>query len=844
MSIIRRLALFALLLLSIGLMLMPESSPTPAFARLPNLPQSQVRLIDAAGTRSSGVYLGHGLILTAWQNVAGERYLWDVAAEKAPALRHQLPFYIHDDYADPAEYALGLWLCVWEGAYRVSAVAYNSTCIAYNLAEGMRVTHSISEQQVGVEQLLIADRAKGIALLKVNDVELADTFPELESAPLDVYHLAPRQMFYSGTLGSQGQPLTIRRPQLMTQPLHGDFDGSAQQTWVVAVQNQSGPRLGAYTRIGQPYFSQRGGVIGLVWAMDAETEQDFLTPTTHWYHQLWQINEQLQDDALATVLASALLPEAIRGKTSIGDPFALELGNSGYDIQHYDLNLQIDPTMPYLEGRATITVKATYHHLSVMSLDLRGMSVHAVKVGGQPTSFDVQARKLVIYLPTPVGFGTVFDVVIDYSGEPAQTSTPYSRVFNVGLTYMDDPPRLAFANQPDGASTWYPCNDHPLDRATYTFHLTVPPSYTGVANGIPVEVIENGDETLIFGWRMDRPMATNLAVVAVADYRVIEEVIESGITVRHYAYNGTEAKVAEVLSSTGLIFEYMETLFGSYPFEAYGYVVTPMPSGAIETQTMVMMPRSIVQSDGEEALFTLVAHELAHHWYGNLVTLQSWRDIWLNEGMATYAEWLALELRYGPERPLQQRFIQERGIGTNYRQTPLAYPLPHEMYGNDSYTKGAWVMHMLRIQLGDDVFFELMQTWATLYTEQAVTTNDFFRLAEQISNRDLTRFRRQWLETSGIPEYMLLWVTTEDGIQIKSCNQRDVAYEFVVPLQIVGETEDDHIDVNFRVSDDAILAIDLDFSPTELIIDPDQAVLATLTPHYTDGMPSCLLTLP
>lgn len=818
----------------------PGSVQAPAFASPAPIPHATVTLVDVLGGESAGVYLGHGLILTSWQNVAGEKYLWDVATNTAPALRFQLPRYLGN--GRPDEWAITASLCPTKtGWMPTQQPKAGQGCVPYDLANGMQVSSVDRQHTLAIQGLVYADRESDIALLAV-DLTIESTFINLESAPLDAYSLVPEQRLF--TLDSAGTGLTTAishyRPEKMIQPLHGSFESSAQRTAVVHLQNATQER----SLIGTPYYSERGGVVGLVWAVSNLQGGDYLSPTMAWYHSLWSANETIQSSALAAVLTQALLPNNVAGKPTLGDSFSPELGNSGYDVQHYQLDLFIDPETRYLEGTATLTVRATYHHLATLYLDLRGMEVGRVTVDGVDTTYKVLKRKLGIQLPIPIDYGGIFEVVITYRGHPASTNTPYGVFFTVGLEYTENPARLSFANQPDGANTWFPCNDHPIDRATYAFNLTVPESYVAVANGVPVGSSSDAATQLSrFEWVMDAPTATSLVVVAVADYSLVEGMTSSGVFVRNYMYQGTEEKVSSVLASTDLAFTYLEALFGPYPFDTYGHVVTPMANGAIETQTMVTMPRSIVQAESEEAMYTLVVHELAHHWFGNTVTLESWQDIWLNEGFATYAEWLALEMRYGNERPLRQRTIQERAIGAAQRTTPLAFPTPRDMFGTDSYVKGAWVLHMLRQQLGDDVFFGLLRAWVETYPLEPVNTLDFFRFTEQFADRDLTRFRRQWLEKVGIPSYNLLWTQTPEGIILRACNLRGVSYEFDVPIVITGTQENETMTINFHLMDDADQSIDLTYTPSEMVIDPQQQVLGLLSAQYTDGTPSCLLML-
>lgn len=830
-------------------------TPSPAFAVLSGtpIPKAQVYLLDTTNTQSIGVYLGEGIILTSWQNITSEQQFWNIRAEQAPPLRHQLAWYLNDGEDQSPELAIHLMMCPAEDGYEISPSAspdLHTDCLPYNLADGMRVVSEDRELEVSIESLLYASRELDIAILTVNPDVLSTTFPSLESARLDAYPLTDEQVLRSLSSGHINfiprHVVVSSAPNWLHNPLHGAFDGSAQLSNVVSIRNVM-MRQSARLSKGQPYFSADGSVAGLYWGTNQQglggQATDFMNPTAIWYQTLWSVQEQLDHAGLRTVLENALLPVEVIGEPSIGDRFAPELGNMGYDALHYTLDLAIDPTIPSISGTVTLQAKATYHHLAQISLDLRNMDVMSVSVDGEIVDFQVEARKLVIQLPSPFDYGTIFEVVITYNGDPQPTDTPYGRTFTVGLEYSDDPPRLAFINQPDGANTWFPCNDHPADLATYDFHITVPDGYQAVANGIPSEPTANADNSSTFHWRMDQPMQTALVLVAVADYVLIENELPNGVIVRDYAYDGTEEKVADVLSSTGLAFEYLETFFGEYPYDSYGHVVTPMSDGALETQTMTAVSHSISQSDSEEQLFTLVVHELAHHWYGNSVVLQSWEDIWLNEGFATYAEWLALEQRYGPdEQFLRQRNLQERAVESSSRRTPLAYPLANQMFSSDSYMKGAWVLHMLRVQLGDDIFFELLQAWAAQYANQPATTLDFFRLAEQISNRDLTRFRRQWLETSGVPDYILVWSKTENGVEVRACNQRDEPYVLDVSIQFTDLDVTTTI-LDFHLADDAAQVYQLEFEPTELVIDPKQQILGSLRVQLTDGTPSCILSL-
>lgn len=833
------------------------------FTQRSETPNANVTLVDLTGYQSAGVYLGHGLILTSWQSVAGERLLWNGEAQIAAQLRYQLPTYLDDGKLESWEQAIGLTLCRSGDLYRVvnltEVAAFEdekseNPCITYDLAQGMNVTTPDAAGSLPVNRLLYADRTYDIALLEIDDAALTQIFPALTPAQLDSRPLQRSQILNTASIENYYDLDTLyfvlnALPSLQNQPAHGNFDGSAQQTTVIPVQPILPERLGQTRPTLQPaqhYYSAEGGMVGLYWGKSPDGIP-YITPTTEWYNALWSVSEALDYQPLSAVLQTAWVPEKVAGLNTIGDTFSPELGNTGYDILHYNLALTIDPFSRFMEGTATLQIKATYHHLASFTLDLRIMTVAQVTINGETVPFTQFERKLLIELPTPLDYGTEFEVAIQYSGVPVPTDTPYSNFFTVGLEYIQDQPRMAFVNQPDGANTWFPCNDHPLDQATYEFHVTTPSSVMAIANGVPDEPTPASTTQTTYHWRMDEPMATNLAVVAIGDYSLVTDTTHDGLLIRNYAYTGTEDKVKTLLSSTDLAFRYLRTLFGPYPFDSYGHVVTPLPNGAVETQTMTIMPRSLTQADNEEALFTLVVHELAHQWYGDAVALKSWRDIWLNEGFATYAEWLALELRYGPDNPEQTRSIQERALRNSQRETPLAYPLVGQMFGAESYVKGAWVLHMLRGELGNVVFFDVLRTWAVEYANYPVTTLDFFRLAEQISGRDLAAFRRQWLENSGIPEYQLVWTYGKRGLEVAACNLGDVIYDIRLPIEFLGYAASGaevKITEVIELNSSEVQQFDLEWMPSAITIDAEQQVLENVTTLYTEGQASCLLATP
>lgn len=783
---------------------------------------SGLYLQDAFGRRSPVVYLDHGIFLTSASAVLGESYLWDIQTQSAPPAAIVPPRQL---FSDEVEALLPGYLCSSEpDGLTYSAENRGDNCHTYNLIKHLGV-HLPDGQTFSITRPLYIDRVHDIAVLEVNT---------------DRYNLsALKPSVLDASLLESGQQLGLPDESIATvlensatpriNPHHGQFNGAQQVTPVVAVSLTS-----QVPANGTPYYSLHG-IAGLQWA--TTSAGPYMSPTKLWYHRLWEANEYLQSHRLQQVLDAAIIPTGVPGRPTVDDPIAPTLGNSGYDVLHYDLGLSIDPTTRQLQGIATLRMKATYHHLAAVSLDLVGMTVDSVQVDGEHVTFTTEPQKLIFKLNTPLDYGEVFAVQITYHGIVEPFDTPFSRSFTVGPEYEVSPPRLAFANQPDGARTWYPVNDHPTDRATYKFQITVPEPYTAVANGILIDTAANDEQKNTFTWEMTSPMASNLSIVAVAEYTVLEDVVSGDVLVWNYVYTDYVEASAAVLSTTAQAFEYLENWFGEYPFATYGHVATPLPDGAIETQTMVMMPTNLHLSNAD-AFFDLVVHELAHHWYGNTVTLHSWRDIWLNEGFATYAEWLVREATATPEDFLRYLNRQERvGLGST-RQTPLAYPNPVELYSRDSYVKGAWVLHMLRETLGDEVFFGMIRAWATDFARQTVTTTDFFRHAERYSGQNLTQFREQWLYQSYIPNYRLFWSQTGTNLTILACNLQNSTYQFPLVIQLIGAEES--TTVGFALENNAQATFQVGFEVERLAADPQNNVLGQFSAQYEPFVESCI----
>ena len=328
----------------------------------------------------------------------------------------------------------------------------------------------------------------------------------------------------------------------------------------------------------------------------------------------------------------------------LGDPYFPTLGNAGYDVEHYLIDLTVDPVANTIAGEATLTATATAD-LEAFHLDLLGLTVDTVTVEGIPASFSRDGAELIVDPEGLIPSGEGFAVAVAYHGTPELLRTlgfPLGWVDAGDITYV--------VAEPDAARTWFPGNDHPSDKAAFTFRVTVPAGLTVAANGSLVETVA-GDGTATFVWDMPQPMATYLATVVIGDLVRVEREAPGGVLLRDYLPADMEGQVPAPLARVGEMVELFAGIFGPYPFAEYGHAVVPGVPGALEDQTLCIFGREILESyrggHGEPTVEEIVAHELAHQWYGDSVSPAAWDDIWLNEGFATFAQWLWVETRPG-----------------------------------------------------------------------------------------------------------------------------------------------------------------------------------------------------
>ncbi len=436
------------------------------------------------------------------------------------------------------------------------------------------------------------------------------------------------------------------------------------------------------------------------------------------------------------------------GVEGLGDFYFPQLGNGGYDAEHYRLDLKWDEPTNRLDGTVTMLAKA-YTDLNRFNLDFAGFTISSILVDGKKAIFKRDGRELQITPPATLKQDETFETAVSYSGVPGQGISAFYDVFAEGwIRYANG---VYVSSEPDGAANWYPVNDHPLDKASYTFEITVPDAYTVATNGLLQTVVDNPDPTTTYTWEAHDEMASYLATVNIAKFMVQKAVGPDDLPIRNYFPPDQADKLIETFSELPNMITFYESLFGDYPFEAVGAVVADARlSFALETQTLILFGRDIAV--GRTNAQTVIAHELAHQWFGDSVSLTQWKDIWLNEGFATYASMLWMEHAKGQTAMTKQMDIYYTIIVNQGRGfSAPANPPKDDLFNDGVYLRGAWALHALRLKVGDKTFFNILHTYYDHFKYGNAATGDFTSIASQISGQDLKDFFQAWLFDEKVP---------------------------------------------------------------------------------------------
>jgi aminopeptidase N len=503
-----------------------------------------------------------------------------------------------------------------------------------------------------------------------------------------------------------------------------------------------------------------------------------------------------------------------------------------FDVLHYKFDWKLDFGAQCIEGTAAVRIRSlgTINKVTLHLSD--NMNVAGITQGQSSLSFVHQNDLLDIYPAQTLNPDEEITVTISYSGIPQS---------GLNFSYHEEDPIIWSLDEPIGAREWFPCFDIPSDKATVEMHITVADSMIVASNGDLIEVLSNPDKTKTYIWQENYPISTYLISVAATNYETFSDYYTSGseiMEVLYYAYPEHFARAQEDFSVTVPMIEFYAHVFGEYPFLQEKYGMAEIPGNAsMEHQTCTSYSSRLVT--GTHDYDYIIAHELAHQWWGDLVTLTDWADIWLNEGFATYSDALWVENLYGFDG-LKSRMADFKNIYFTYHtgeDHPIYDPPLGHLFCVIEYEKAAWVLHMLRFVVGENNFWQILREYAQLYAFSNASTEDFRAVCEQIHGGELGWFFNQWIYAAGYPTYQFGWgYSSQNKVRIVINQIQEefplfnmpIELAFVLPSGIVKKVVWVDGEKNF-------FEFDFPEKPSDVLFDPDSWILCELENFQKKG---------
>lgn len=507
----------------------------------------------------------------------------------------------------------------------------------------------------------------------------------------------------------------------------------------------------------------------------------------------------------------------------------------GIDVQDYDFALALSDTSDRIEGTATVRLRVKTDTLTAARLDLigppqaasseTGMRVMAVSEEG--TSVPHRHRDDLLRIAPASGFsaGEIRTFRIRYAGVPADGLI-------IGTNQHGD--RTFFGdNWPNRARHWLPVVDHLSDKATVEFRVTAPSQYEIVANGELVTDSTAGDARITH-WRTDVPLPPKVMVIGVADFAVDTAGTVDGVPVQSWVYPEDRTAGFEDLGQAPPILRFFEEKLGPYPYQKLANVQSTTRYGGMENASAIFYSEEAV-ADGEDDE-SLLAHEIAHQWFGNTVTEADWPHLWLSEGFATYLTYLYLEHEYGEDLFVQNVQAARKRVVQFHDETPTeplvdtTFADPNELLNTNPYQKGAWVLHMLRREVGTDTFWNGLRAYYDRYRHQNASTRDFRRVMEEVSGQDLEQFFDQWTRRPGHPVIEGTWRYDEAaGECVVTLRQTQDEPPFEVPVDVAFGDGSGSTTTLFLRDRTGKARVDCSDAPASVTLDPNTELLAELS---------------
>jgi len=499
-----------------------------------------------------------------------------------------------------------------------------------------------------------------------------------------------------------------------------------------------------------------------------------------------------------------------------------QLPNKSIDVEHYRFSISLNDENNTISGEAAITMRIK-EEVSQVSLDLvtknasgKGMQVSSVSQDGTEVGFSQESDHLLIKAAAKANDHLTF--VVKYSGEPDDGLIIDRNKFNQRTFFSD--------NWPNRAHHWIPCNDHPSDKATVEFLITAPDHYQVVCNGLKVEESNLEQHLRLTHWKEEVAISTKIFALGVADFAVNYIGNVGCIPIYDWLYPQDKIQGFKDYALTKNILPWYIEHVGPYAYEKLANIQSKTIFGGVENAGAIFYAEKSVGSPDIESL---LAHELAHQWFGDQASETDWPHLWLSEGFATYMTHLYFESKYGTDT-LKAGMVKDRKgvIKLSYKKevpvvdsTGILHPM--ELLNANSYQKGGWILHMLRRKLGDTTFWQSVRTYYEKYTGGNASTNDLQTIFEATSHQKLDTFFHQWLYTPGQPKLLINWQydTRKKQLILKIDQQQSKPFSFPLVLKL-GDEQVQSFEINQRSQ---VFTIPMPSKPETIIPDPDVNLL-------------------
>lgn len=498
------------------------------------------------------------------------------------------------------------------------------------------------------------------------------------------------------------------------------------------------------------------------------------------------------------------------------------------DVLHYTFNVTLSDSTDLIEGHALIAfkvLKATKSitlNLTKTGSNKKGMTVQAV-IDKQPISYIHNNDSLRIIFNDLLTMGTEKEIEVFYKGIPGAGLIIGQNKFKHRVFFAD--------HWPDRARNWLPCVDHLADKAMVDFIITAPDHYQVIANGIQVEETSLSNHQKLTHYRETVPLPTKVMAIGAADFAVQLAGSVDCIPIHSWVYPESRQPGFEDYSDALRILPYYINNIGPYGYKKLANVQSKTSYGGLENANTIFYFENSVT--GTHVSESLMAHEIAHQWFGNMATEKEWAHVWLSEGFATYMTNLYMESQYGKDT-LVAMLKKQRAETISYSKKSTRPVVDSsitdlmQLLNNNSYQKGGWVLHMLKMQLGDSIFWKSIRTYYGRFAGKNANTEDLQKVFEEISGKDLSYFFRQWLYTPGQPQLAITWNydTQKKVAQFTIVQKQSANFIFPLELQIYGGTEDGVITKSFQVKEkESRFSIPMIEAPHQVKIDPNTKLL-------------------